>query len=85
MKRCPSSGSISALLKGLHADFALKDLGKLNYFLRIEVKPTQGGIILSQTKYASDVLKRVGMTNCKSSLTPLAASEKLSCQDGISL
>jgi len=57
-------------------------LGNLSYFLGIEVKPAQGGILLSQEKYAMDILTRVGMKNCKSSPTPLAASEKLSREDG---
>jgi len=67
-----SMEAISALLRDLRADFALKDLGNLNYFLGIEVKPTQHGIVLSQSKYASDILKRVHMTNCKPVSTPLA-------------
>jgi hypothetical protein len=39
---------VSALLKDLRTDFALKDLGELNYFLGIEVKPIQGGILRSK-------------------------------------
>jgi len=42
-----SPEAISALLQDLRADFAMKDLGDLNYFLGIEVKQTQGGIVLS--------------------------------------
>jgi histone deacetylase 1/2 len=34
-----STDAVSALLKDLRADFALKDLGELKYFLGIEVKP----------------------------------------------
>jgi hypothetical protein len=77
-----SMEAISALLRDLRADFALKDLGNLNYFLGIEVKPTQHGIVLSQSKYASDILKQVHMTNCKPVSTPLAATKKLSVRDG---
>jgi histone deacetylase 1/2 len=77
-----STEAIPALLKDLRTDFALKDLGELNYFLGIEVKPIQGGILLKQEKYTGDILERVGMRTCKSSSTPLAPTEKLSKEDG---
>ena len=51
----------AALLKDLTKDFALKDLGELHFFLGIEVNKTDQGIVLTQEKYAKDVLKRVGM------------------------
>ncbi|XP_073360533.1 uncharacterized protein [Aegilops tauschii subsp. strangulata] len=47
-----------ALLLDLKKDFALKDLGDLHYFLGIEVKRVTDGIVLSQEKYVSDILKR---------------------------
>lgn len=56
-----SSEAIAALLN----DFALKDLGELNFFLGIEVKKMTDDILLSQDKYARDILKRVGMSKCK--------------------
>lgn len=71
-----------ALLKDLHAEFALKDLGDLHYFLGIEVNKVQNGIILTQEKYTSDLLKRVGMLDCKPVTTPMVASEKLAAQGG---
>jgi histone deacetylase 1/2 len=38
-----SDKAILALLHDLNADFALKDLGDLHFFLGIEVKKTQTG------------------------------------------
>jgi hypothetical protein len=70
---------VPVLLKKL-GDFALKDLGNLHYFLGIEVKKVKDGIILSQGKYANDLLKRVGMIMCKPASTPLARNQKLSTQ-----
>jgi hypothetical protein len=58
-----SQEGVSALLKDLGAEFALKDLGPLYYFLGIEVKQQDGGLHLPQSKYASDVLRRAGMQN----------------------
>ncbi|XP_073368048.1 uncharacterized protein [Aegilops tauschii subsp. strangulata] len=53
-----SEDAVSALLENLKRDFALKDLGDLHYFLGIEVKKVTDGIVLSQEKYVSDILKR---------------------------
>jgi histone deacetylase 1/2 len=77
-----SPDAVTALLKDLRTDFALKDLRELSYFLGIEVSPRQGGVVLSQGKYASDLLNKVGMIKCKISPTPLSATEKLSREDG---
>lgn len=77
-----SQDVVSALLEDLKTDFALKDLGPLHYFLGIEVQKVDNGIHLSQRKYASDVLSRVGMINCKPTTTPLSTSEKLSLHNG---
>jgi histone deacetylase 1/2 len=73
------------LVKDLNTHFAIKDLGYMHYFLGIEVKKVQNGIVLTQEKYASDFLERVGMSSCKSSPTPLSASKKLSAHEGDAL
>ena len=70
------------MLRNLKSEFALKDLGELHYFLGIEVKKVQDGILLTQEKYASDILSRVGMKDCKPSSTPMSTTEKLSLNEG---
>jgi histone deacetylase 1/2 len=77
-----SPRATEALLKDLQADFALKDLGELHYFLGIEVKKARDGILLTQQKYTSDLLHRVGMRNCKPMNTPMSSADKLSIYDG---
>jgi hypothetical protein len=77
-----SQEAVDAMLKDLRSDFALKDLGRLHYFLGIEVQHINNGIHLSQGKYASDVLHRVGMINCKPCTTPLSTSGKLKIGSG---
>jgi hypothetical protein len=74
-----------ALLQQLGKDFALKDLGDLSFFLGIEVKRINDGIILTQEKYASDLLKKTGMADCKGVVTPLSISDKLSAHKGTPL
>lgn len=53
-----SSAVTDRLIKELTEDFAVKDLGNLQYFLGIEVQPSEDGLVLSQRRYAQDLLKR---------------------------
>ena len=61
----------TTLLRDLEKDFAIKDLGELHYFLGIEVKKAHGEL-LTQERYATDLLKRVNMSSCNSVNTPLS-------------
>ncbi|GJV83289.1 ribonuclease H-like domain-containing protein [Tanacetum coccineum] len=49
----------------------IKDLGKLKYFLGIEVSDTDKGICLNQRKYVLDLSYEYGMLACKPAKTPL--------------
>ena len=80
-----SHDATNALLQDLNTDFALKDLGDLSFFLGIEVKRVPYGLVLTQAKYAADILARVGMKDCKSFSTPLSASDSISSQGGEAL
>jgi histone deacetylase 1/2 len=73
---------VNALLKDLEKDFAIKDLGVLHYFLGIEVKRSNDELLLTQERYAKDVLQRVGMEACKPISTPLSSTERLSLHEG---
>lgn len=48
----------------------MKDLGSLSYFLGIEIVHHGDCIILTQSKYASDLLTKAGMQECKPCLSP---------------
>ena len=43
----------------------MKDLGKLSYFLGLEITHSTDGLYITQAKYASELLSRVGLTNSK--------------------
>jgi hypothetical protein len=75
----------AALLQDLKAEFALKDLGELHYFLGIEVNKVRDGITLTHEKYGTDLLKRVNMAKCKPVTTPMASSAKFSLYEGTPL
>ncbi|WVZ06861.1 hypothetical protein V8G54_020207 [Vigna mungo] len=62
---------IQKLLARFKTEFAIKDLGHLNYFLGLEVHYTTNGVFLSQTKYAQDILSRAQMLDAKPTPTPL--------------
>ncbi|XP_057518394.1 uncharacterized mitochondrial protein AtMg00810-like [Amaranthus tricolor] len=64
----------------LTSEFAMKDLGPLNYFLGIAVNHTSTGLYLSQQRYASEILEKAGMSQCK----PVATSGKLCVNAGSS-
>ncbi|KAJ0860505.1 putative RNA-directed DNA polymerase [Helianthus annuus] len=69
------STSITNFTRHLHTEFAIKDLGSLNYFLGLEVIHDTDGLFLTQTKYANDILDRAGLTNAKPIATPLSTSD----------
>jgi len=41
--------------------FRIKDLGSLKYFLGIKVAKSKEGVVISQRKYALNILKETGM------------------------
>ncbi|GJZ30303.1 putative RNA-directed DNA polymerase [Tanacetum coccineum] len=51
--------------------FKIKDLGKLKYFLGIEVLKTKTGLCLTQRKYCLELLHDFGLLGCKPVMTPL--------------
>lgn len=67
---------IKALKEHLFQNFQTKDLGHLRYFLGIEVAQSNSGIIISQSKYALDILEETSLTNCKPVDTPMDPNVK---------
>ncbi|CAA3006661.1 uncharacterized mitochondrial g00810-like [Olea europaea subsp. europaea] len=45
--------------------FDRTDLGKMLYFLRMEINQTQDGIFVYQRRYGKKILKKFSMENCK--------------------
>jgi hypothetical protein len=57
--------------------FAMTDLGKMRYFLGVEVTQNEQGIFIQQHKYAEEILKRFGMENCNTVKSPIVYSDRL--------
>ena len=70
-------GLIVDTKRKLAAEFEMKDLGMMHYFLGMEVWQNADGIFLGQGKYAVEILKRFGMMDCKAITTPMASILKL--------
>ena len=68
---------IQKLKQHLFTHFQTKDLGKLKYFLGIEIAQSISGVVLSQRKYALDILEETGMLDCKPVDTPMDPNVKL--------
>ena len=72
-----------ANLKGkLFQEFEMKDLGRLKYFLGIEVLRSNKGIFISQRKYVLDLLTETGMLDCKPIETPMMMNHGLQMIEG---
>ncbi|GAU43961.1 hypothetical protein TSUD_283880 [Trifolium subterraneum] len=57
--------------------FAMSDLGKMKYFLGVEVIQTDEGIFIHQMKYANEILVRFQMENCNAVCSPVVTGCKL--------
>ena len=76
---------IQKLKQHLFTHFQTKDLGKLKYFLGIEIAQSSSGVVLSQRKYALDILEETGILDCKPVNTPMDPNIKLVPRQGESL
>ncbi|XP_056862395.1 secreted RxLR effector protein 161-like [Raphanus sativus] len=60
------------------AKFEMNNLGKLTYYLGIEVYQHEGEILLKQDRYAMKIFEETGMSECNLSHTPMEQNVKLS-------
>ncbi|GJR84350.1 ribonuclease H-like domain-containing protein [Tanacetum coccineum] len=56
-----SSTFLQWIIASLHNEFAMTDLGSLNYFLGISTQRSTFGLLLSQSKFAEEILERAHM------------------------
>jgi len=63
--------------KYLTRHFVTMDMGRPKYFLGIEVTRQKYSVLLSQRKYALDLLDEAGLLGCKPAITPLETNVNL--------
>lgn len=66
-----------ALWQYLTREFEIKELGRLNYFMRIEVAHSKESIFVSQHKHVIDLLKETRKLGCKPVDIPIEPNHKL--------
>jgi hypothetical protein len=57
--------------KDMQNEFEMSLLGELTFFLGLQICQSNKGIFISQEKYIREMLKKFGMTDCKSVSTPM--------------
>lgn len=62
---------INKLKSLLHMKFSIKDLGRLKYFLGIEIAHSKKGLFLNQRKYVLDLLQETRNLGVKPIETPI--------------
>ena len=67
---------IDSLKRQLQTEFKVKDLGRLKYFLGMEIARSKQGIFISQRKYTLDLLNETGKLGCRPAGTPLERNWK---------
>ncbi|KAK8943073.1 hypothetical protein KSP39_PZI008985 [Platanthera zijinensis] len=65
----------------LSTEFEVKDLGRLRYFLCIEVVRCERGVFISQRKYILDLLKETCKLGCVPTNTPMEENHRID-EDG---
>ena len=64
--------------RDMSTKFEMSDLGKLTYYLGIEVHQLEKGIVLMQDRYAQKILEEAGMHACNLSHIPMDINVSLS-------
>jgi hypothetical protein len=68
---------INKFKESMMKQFSMTDLGKMKYFLGIEVNQTADGIFIHQRKYATEILAKFGMEGCNKVCSPIVTGCKL--------
>ena len=65
----------------MQSEFEISLLGKLTYFLGLQISQQHKRIFIYQTKYIKEMLKKSKMEDCKPVLTAMVTSCNLSLED----
>ncbi|GJV27880.1 putative ribonuclease H-like domain-containing protein [Tanacetum coccineum] len=63
--------------KMMHTKFQMSSMGELTFFLGLRVKQKEDGIFISQDKYVTEILKKFGFSDVKTTSTPMETHKPL--------
>ena len=63
--------------KEMQSEFEMSMMGKLTFFLGLQVKQSKDGIFINQAKYIKDMLKKFGFEDVREIGTPMSSITKL--------
>ncbi|GJY91799.1 putative ribonuclease H-like domain-containing protein [Tanacetum coccineum] len=63
--------------KMMHKKFQMSSMGELTFFLGLQVKQKEDRIFISQEKYVTEILKKFGFTDVKTTSTPIETQKPL--------
>ncbi|GKB01829.1 putative ribonuclease H-like domain-containing protein [Tanacetum coccineum] len=63
--------------KMMHKKFQMSSMGKLTFFLKLQVKQKEDGIFISQDKYVTEILKKFSFSDVKTANTPMKTHKPL--------
>ncbi|GJS93655.1 RNA-directed DNA polymerase, eukaryota [Tanacetum coccineum] len=72
-----STALLQRIITLLHSEFAMTDLGSLNYFLGVSTQRSKSGLFLSQSKFVEKILERAHMQHCNLCKTPVDTESEL--------
>ncbi|KAJ9560760.1 hypothetical protein OSB04_005920 [Centaurea solstitialis] len=61
----------------MHKRFKMSSMGELTFFLGLQVKQKEDGILIKQSKYVKDMLTKFGFLDAKSASTPMETQKQL--------
>ncbi|GJT88031.1 ribonuclease H-like domain-containing protein [Tanacetum coccineum] len=77
MEKASSTTFLQRIISLLHGEFAMTDLGSLNYFLGVSAQRTASGMFLSQSKFAVEIIERANMQKYNPCKTLVDTESKL--------
>nr|GEX39421.1 putative ribonuclease H-like domain-containing protein [Tanacetum cinerariifolium] len=72
-----NKGLCKSFEKLMKDKFQMSSIGELTFFLGLQVKQKKDGIIIIQDKYVAEILRKFGLTEGKSSSTPIDTERPL--------
>ncbi|GJT86286.1 retrovirus-related pol polyprotein from transposon TNT 1-94 [Tanacetum coccineum] len=77
LKQAPRACLFDKFVDTMNSKFKMSMMGKMSFFLGLQISQSPRGIFINQTKYALEILKKYGMDSSDPVDTPLVEKTKL--------